>query len=134
MKKIFLTFAAVLVGLSIFTAEAKRPAHAGGPKQATIAVTQGAGTATFTVTQENYGNPYLLWVANKCFENGNQVTAEYQPVVWNGDVGTAGPFDTDGSPDFAIDSCTAYVWEFPASETPERVKGNDVAVTYAVAP
>jgi hypothetical protein len=107
---------------------------AGGPKHTTIALDQPAPVAgdlvTFTVTQTNYANPYLLWVATKCSAAGTLVSAEYRPVQWNGDVsiGTTATFAAAG------DSCTAYVWEFPASETPERYHGRDVAVSYAVGP
>ena len=120
-------------------------AAAGGPKLATIALDQPepiSGSVTFTVMQANYHNPYLLWVVNKCFLAGVLVNAEYHAVVWNASeaTGGAGPFEIGGvhvgQDDIPVpwvsDSCTAYVWKFPASETPERYHGDDVAVSFAV--
>ena len=121
MKLFLILAAAIALGLTSVIA--------GGPKSASITIAeQDATSVTFTVTQANYRNPYLLWVANKCYLNGELVNAEYQGVQWAAGeaTGTAGPFATSG------DSCTAYVWEFPASETPERVRGADVALDFVV--
>lgn len=129
--KLVLILAAVVAGLAIVAVQA------GGPKSATIALDEPVvGSATFTVTQANYANPYKLWVANKCTDGADVHTAEYLPVQWNADasMGTAGPFDVTGTEDGPVTSCTAYVWQFPSSETPERAghPPQDVAVTYAV--
>lgn len=66
-------------------------------------------------------NPYLAWVANKCFDaNGVVVISQYLPVQWPD--GTAGDFATrqvnpDGS---VIQGVTglAYAFEYPNTETP----------------
>jgi hypothetical protein len=55
-----------------------------------------------------------LWVANKCSQDGVLVYAEYLPVSDS----LAGPFLLSWGGGTA--SCTAYVWKFPASETPLR--------------
>ena len=136
MKRLILILAAAIaLGLTSVIA--------GGPKAASIAISeQDATSVTFTVTQQNYKNQYLLWVANKCSLGGVLVNAEYQAVVWQSGeaVGSAGPFETSGvhvgsdliPVPWASDSCTAYVWEYPASQTPEKYHDDDVAVTFVV--
>ena len=139
--RLFTTLGAVLMGLLILgtvDVAAKKPAHAGGPATATISLDQAepvVGSATFTVTQVNYKNPYLLWVAVKCSGAG-VFTAEYLAVQWNADasMGTAGPFDVTGTEDGPVTSCTAYVWQFPSSETPEGHGQDQVLITFAVGP
>lgn len=144
MKKLLLTLGAAVVGLLLMasTGEAERPAHAGGPKHATIALDQTAPSwgdiITFTVTSENYA-PGVLWTAVKCYQNGDLVAAGYQPVG-NGytlsavDLGGSLTF-ADPGPDLAASAdCTGYVWEFPNTEPPEKYHGQDVAVSFTVEP
>ena len=70
-------------------------------------------------------NIFNLWVANQVFQMGVRVAAEYLPVQWvNGESeeGIAGLFTlgpTTMWPGGAAQG-TAYVWRFPASETPIR--------------
>ena len=87
-----------------------------------IAAGAGAGSTTLNVTMSGgkANEAYTLWVANKCYDaSGQLISAEYLPVTWAQQTayptnGSAGPFTTSGS------SCWAYVWQFPASETPMR--------------
>ncbi len=128
--KTLVSMLAAVVGLLLL---AGISAEAAGSRNVTLVLDQAepvVGDATFTVTQQNYKNPHLLWVAVKCTDGEDVFTAEYHPVVWNADAsaGTTDRFALTGT------SCTAYVWEFPASEDPERVRGDDVAFTFTVAP
>ena len=69
MKKILLTLAAVLAGLTIFTAEAKRPAHAGNPNHS-ISIVETAPSFGDTVnivfsTTEDEPWAHLVCTANE---------------------------------------------------------------------
>jgi hypothetical protein len=68
---------------------------------------------------------YLLWVANKCFQDGTIVYAEHHPVT----DGLSGPFTLGWRGDGAAE-CTAYVWMFPDTETPLR----GASMTYSAGP
>lgn len=68
---------------------------------------------------------YKLWVANRCFQDGTAVYAEYHPVT----SGLSGPF-TLGWSDGGAAECTAYVWMFPDTETPLR----GALMTYSAGP
>lgn len=113
-----------------------------GPKTVTIDLDQTdpsfGGTITFTVTQENYPAG-VLWTAVKCFQDGALVAAAYKPVGQGytfsaipsgGDLVYADPPPDESQPM----NCTAYVWEFPNTESPERNKGKDVTITFEVLP
>src|SRR5207247_4925253 len=71
----------------------------------------------FRVAQKGYENPYNLWVANKCSQDGVVVSARYSAIYWRDlppTTGIAGPIAlswTGGSAD-----CTAYVYRFPDIE------------------
>jgi len=75
------------------------------------------GTVSFAVSASVHkeSDLYLLWVANKCFQDGTTVYAEYHPVT----NGLSGPFILGWS-DGGAAECTAYVWTFPDTETPLR--------------
>lgn len=74
--KILLTLAAVLVGLSIFTAEAKRPAHAGNPNHSIsiVEATPAFGDIVTVVFETTEDDP---WSYVECFQSGQLVMADY---------------------------------------------------------
>jgi hypothetical protein len=105
-----------------------------GPASATIALTEPepvSGDVTYAVTEENARNPYELWVAQRCFLNGDLVDVQYQGVQWtsvveghgrhNSGEGFAGPFQTSGihegsggvNTPWSSDRCEAWVWDWP---------------------
>jgi hypothetical protein len=57
---------------------------------------------------------YKLWVANKCYQDGVVVDAQYEPVV----DGASGPFTLDWSDGAAV--CKAYAFLHPYTQTPLR--------------
>jgi hypothetical protein len=99
------------------------------PQKASIAIdSQSAADVVYAVSL-NTGpgpkvkNPYSVWVAQKCYLNGELVDAQYLPL----DVpsGLAGTFVTsgvhvgsEGETPWTSDTCSAYAWEFPDSEDP----------------
>ena len=102
--KLLFALVAIAIGLTIVTAEAKRPAHAAG-KSATITIDQAAPVfgqtgITFTVSQSKYHNAEHFWLRNECYQGGIIVYAQLQPVVWDAAVetGTAGTFTLGPTP------------------------------------
>ena len=96
---------------------------AGPPHKAILALAANAGgAATFTAAfaGKKKDNRYGFWVANICTDaDGETVTREDHPIVWNGDLGTAGPYSTAGTNPSTgpISGCRAYVWNFPDTAT-----------------
>ena len=126
MKRITLLFIAVAMAVAGTAAGASKSPQSGpttgpgGRLSTTISIAyQGPTGVTFAVTRSGgkANDAYKLWVANKCYANGEVVAAQYNAVTWYG----GGEFPTTGKAEgFSASgtSCTAYVWEFPSSETP----------------
>jgi hypothetical protein len=68
---------------------------------------------------------YLLWVANRCYQDGVVVSAEFQPVQDS----VSGPFTLSWGGGGAA-SCTAYVWIYP--DTGTALSGG--SMDYSVSP
>ena len=75
MKKLVLTLAAVLAGLTIFTAEAKRPAHAGNPNHS-ISIAEAAPAFGDTVAVVFSTTEDEPWAHIACFREAIDINGE----------------------------------------------------------
>lgn len=94
----------------------------------TLTVQEGARLATagasvnMSVTASGYDR-YALWVANWCKSGSVAVSGQFAPVQWSS-VGSTAQGSVAFETPAGVDSCTAYVFQYPTTHTP--LKGSTV--------
>ena len=131
MKKILLTLAAVLAGLSLIAStEAKRPAHAGPPASTgTLSLDQSApslgDTVTYTFTFEGTKNNDVM-VATVCSQGGTPVFSTIWPAE-NGAATLLGGVASNWLENGGPADCVAYLFYWDRHPVQTEVRLAEIA-------